>query len=45
MKRRKKEELEEELRKNKKRKKTERAGLYQISDQSVHKRLREMHSK
>jgi hypothetical protein len=42
-----KEELEEELRKR--RRGTERAdrheGLYQISDQSVHKQLREMHSK
>jgi hypothetical protein len=41
------EELEEELRK--KRRGTERAdqheGLYRISDQSVHKRLRKMHSK
>jgi hypothetical protein len=42
-----KEELEEELRN--KRRGTERAdqyeGLYQISDQSVYKRLRNMHSK
>jgi hypothetical protein len=39
-----KEELEKELRKR-----TERAdryeGLYQISDQSIYKRLRKMHSK
>jgi hypothetical protein len=42
-----KEELEEELRK--KRARTEREdrheGLYQISDQFVHKQLRKMHSK
>jgi hypothetical protein len=42
-----KEELEEELRK--KRRGTERAdrhkGFYQISDQSIHKQLRKMHSK
>jgi hypothetical protein len=41
------EKLEEELRKKKLRNEREdqHEGLYQISDQSVHKRLRKMHSK
>jgi hypothetical protein len=40
------EELEEELRKKRRETERDRHGdLYQISDQSVHKWLRKMHSK